>query len=347
MSKGIDVRATVSELLFRVLLQDAGGVIVATGTTSLRLYEVQMADGTLKSYDFNDNTFKTTALTTPTLAMTHRTGNNATYNTGLWTARLPSLGDFTVGNIYLAHVSNAGASPAVQVREFQFGSAQGDEVPITAYVAQTGDSYDRIGANGAGLTALGDVRLANLDATVASRMATFIYTAPDNATITAIAGYLDTEIAVIKLKTDFLPADTAAVLALLATQAKVLSYVRSLARSDFAEDPDIGGTYDAAADSLEAIRGAVSASVTVFPAGAVPFTYTVTDSVSLLPIEGVEVWFATDLAGSNIVWKGDTDAFGLARDVNGELPNLDAGTYYVFRQKAGYIFVDPDTEVVS
>lgn len=37
--------------------------------------------------------------------------------------------------------------------------------------AQTGDAYSRIGAAGAGLTALGDTRLANLDAAVSSRLA--------------------------------------------------------------------------------------------------------------------------------------------------------------------------------
>lgn len=49
-------------------------------------------------------------------------------------------------------------------------------------VTQTGDSYARIGAAGAGLTALGDTRLANLDVTVSSRNAT----APDNAGVAAI-----------------------------------------------------------------------------------------------------------------------------------------------------------------
>lgn len=37
------------------------------------------------------------------------------------------------------------------------------------------------------------------------------YTAPDNAGITAIAGYLDTEVAAIKAKTDLIPAEPAAV----------------------------------------------------------------------------------------------------------------------------------------
>lgn len=44
--------------------------------------------------------------------------------------------------------------------------------------------------------------LANLDATVSSRLASASYTAPDNATIAAIATYVDTEVGAIKTKTD-------------------------------------------------------------------------------------------------------------------------------------------------
>lgn len=42
-----------------------------------------------------------------------------------------------------------------------------------AAVNQTGDGYARIGSAGAGLTALGDTRVANLDAAVTSRMASY------------------------------------------------------------------------------------------------------------------------------------------------------------------------------
>lgn len=42
-------------------------------------------------------------------------------------------------------------------------------IQIDTNTAQTGDSYARIGAAGAGLTALGDTRIANLDAAVSSR----------------------------------------------------------------------------------------------------------------------------------------------------------------------------------
>lgn len=82
--------------------------------------------------------------------------------------------------------------------------------------------------------------------------------------------------------------------------------------------------------------------------GAVAYTYTVTDSGTGLPIEGAEVWFTTDVAGANVVWTGDTDAFGVARDDNGNLPVLDPGTYYVWVQKVDYTpDAWPDTEVVS
>lgn len=80
--------------------------------------------------------------------------------------------------------------------------------------------------------------------------------------------------------------------------------------------------------------------------GAVEFTYTVTSSTTALPIEGVEVWFATDSLFANIVWNGTTDTFGIARDDNGNKPFLDPGTYYIRLSKAGYTFTD-DSEVVS
>ncbi len=59
---------------------------------------------------------------------------------------------------------------------------------------------------------------------------------------------------------------------------------------------------------------------------AIAFTYTVTDAVTLLPVEGAQVLITTDIAGNNAVWSGVSDAFGVARDENGELPYLDAGT---------------------
>jgi hypothetical protein len=80
---------------------------------------------------------------------------------------------------------------------------------------------------------------------------------------------------------------------------------------------------------------------------AIEFTYTVTNISTGFPIDGVTVWFCTDSGGLNAIWAGVTDALGVARDGVGLKPRLDGGTYYVFRQKAGFTFSDPDTEVVS
>ncbi len=58
----------------------------------------------------------------------------------------------------------------------------------TSTVAQTGDSFARIGSAGAGLTALGDTRIANLDATVSSRLAPTVASRTLDVTATGGAG---------------------------------------------------------------------------------------------------------------------------------------------------------------
>lgn len=82
---------------------------------------------------------------------------------------------------------------------------------------------------------------------------------------------------------------------------------------------------------------------------AVVWPYVVTNTASGLPEDGVEVHFATDTGFLNIVWVGVSDALGVTRDTNSEQPYLDPGTYYVRKQKSGFIDDDApyDTEVVS
>lgn len=129
-TQGVDVRQTTGQLILRALLLDSSGDPVTSGTTTLRLAELQ-DDGTLLGYDFNDNTFKSGTATTPTVNMTHRTINGAAVNTGVWTYELETLTDFNEGQVYLMIVNNTSASPPNQVREFQFGNAQGD-LTVTA-----------------------------------------------------------------------------------------------------------------------------------------------------------------------------------------------------------------------
>lgn len=79
------------------------------------------------------------------------------------------------------------------------------------------------------------------------------------------------------------------------------------------------------------------------------FTYTVFNSITGLPEPGVQVKFATDVAGLNVVWLGYTDAFGIARDQQGSLPWLDPGTYYIRLWKVGVMddVPVPDPVIVS
>lgn len=76
-------------------------------------------------------------------------------------------------------------------------------------------------------------------------------------------------------------------------------------------------------------------------AGAIEFTYTLTDSVSGDPIAGAEVWVSTTANGSAVIASGITDASGQL------VLWLDAGTYFFFRRHNDFSFVNPDSEVVS
>jgi len=80
---------------------------------------------------------------------------------------------------------------------------------------------------------------------------------------------------------------------------------------------------------------------TTLGAGAIPFTYELTSTVDGAPIPDADVWAATDTGGNHIVASGRTDAFGRVTFY------LGAGTYYFFREKAGWNFSPYDTEVVS
>ena len=105
---------------------------------------------------------------------------------------------------------------------------------------------------------------------------------------------------------------------------------------------------------MNPITRAIDIYSVIIPAGGIEFTYTLLSTAGgNPPIEGADIWFSTDNpTGSpndvvSIVWRGVTDAFGVARDGLGALPLLDAGSYYVWRQRAGWTFTNPDIEVVS
>jgi hypothetical protein len=75
--------------------------------------------------------------------------------------------------------------------------------------------------------------------------------------------------------------------------------------------------------------------------GAISLTYSLTSAVDASAIVGADVWVTSDEAGNNVLASGQTDS-------NGQVTfQLDAGTVYVWRQKPGWNFTNPDTETVA
>lgn len=254
--------------------------------------------------------------------------------------------------------------------------------------AQTGDSYaivnsgthgnaaikgyvDDIGVAGAGLTALGDARLANLDATISSRLSSAGYTAPDNATIGTIYGivdsgtsgnvalkalidaidnFIDTEVAAIKAKTDNLPATpastsdipTAAAVAdavwdeIMAGHVAAGSAGEALAAASAAGDPwntTLPGAYTAgkAGYIIGTYLDAAVSSADTIGPGADLVTLTITKG-DATPIADADVWITTT-AAYDTVYAGTrrTDAQGNVQFM------LQAGdNYYLWMTKQGY-----------
>lgn len=74
--------------------------------------------------------------------------------------------------------------------------------------------------------------------------------------------------------------------------------------------------------------------------GSGTYTYTLTSSVTALPIDDAQVWLTTDAGGTNIVASGRTDAAGQVTF------KVDSGTYYLWASKSGWNFTNPSTVTV-
>lgn len=75
-------------------------------------------------------------------------------------------------------------------------------------------------------------------------------------------------------------------------------------------------------------------------AGAITVPLTITDEGSD-PVANANVWVTTDQAGTNLVCSGTTD------DSGQETFYLDEGTYYVWAEKSGVNFDNPQTKTVA
>lgn len=93
-------------------------------------------------------------------------------------------------------------------------------------------------------------------------------------------------------------------------------------------------------DTLESLSDQLD-GVSSQGAGAITFTYTLTDADTGNPIADADVWVTSDEAGANVLASGTTDQAGQV------VFYLDAGTVYVWRKKTGWNFTNPDTETVA
>lgn len=96
---------------------------------------------------------------------------------------------------------------------------------VTTYTGntpQTGDSFVRLGAGGAGLTALGDVRIANLDATVSSRATPTNITAGTITTVTNLTNAPTNGDLTATMKTSVQTAATASLAAFFTSSAQLV-----------------------------------------------------------------------------------------------------------------------------
>lgn len=93
------------------------------------------------------------------------------------------------------------------------------------------------------------------------------------------------------------------------------------------------------AEALSNIAAYCTGSTPV--AGASILTYTLTSSVDGSPIPEARVWVTSDSAGTVLLASGTTNSTGQVTFY------LSAGTVYLWRQKAGWNFSNPDTETVT
>lgn len=75
-------------------------------------------------------------------------------------------------------------------------------------------------------------------------------------------------------------------------------------------------------------------------AGAITWVYTLTNAIDATAIPDAEVWVTSDAGGLTVLASGRTNASGQVTFY------LDAGQIFVWRQKSGWNFTNPDTEVV-
>lgn len=159
----------------------------------------------------------------------------------------------------------------------------------TVGVFQTGDSFAQIGSAGAGLTAIGDSRIGNLDATVSSRLASGSYTAPPSSS--TIAGQVRTELTTELARIDAAISTRAATGAAMTLTSGERTTLAGVIETGFLDDLT-GGAF------LAGVQGQIEA---LFDSGA---------DVPIVTIAGAVATAVADAILSNPSYKLVTNASG-------------------------------------
>jgi hypothetical protein len=124
--RGIQIRDAGDRIYFVVPFKDSSGdpVVASGGLLYLaKLTNTSAGSVTYSTYDFNSNTFKTTAIATPNLtaALTHQKINNATVDTGDHNFMLETVTGFAVGDMIRVWAYHPNSSPQFLEDIFQYG----------------------------------------------------------------------------------------------------------------------------------------------------------------------------------------------------------------------------------
>lgn len=188
-------------------------------------------------------------------------------------------------------------------------------------------------AKGVGLTGLNDIAATAIVS--AGAITTSAGKVSGVATVDAVTGLTASDVGAIKAITDALPTfvHTGGKVWALDSDGNAISTAAAI--SDAVWD-EATSDHQTAGSTGKALTSAYALGV-----GAITWTYTLTRSDNAAPIADADVWVTSDLAGTNVLASGRTNASGVVT------LQLDAGTVYVWRQKTGFNFSNPDSEVVS
>lgn len=295
---------------------NVGGNVVGTVASTLAL-----GSGAIVAASFATDSITSTALAAS--AVTEIQNGLST----LTAAQVNAEADAAISDAALATAANLATLTAYVDTEVAAIKAKTDNLPSdpadeSLIIAATDAIMTRIGANGAGLTALGDTRIANLDALVSSRMATF--TLPTNfASFSLTAGGLVTLSPTANVFNGITP-DAAFFTNAAAGSGLTAQQTRDAMKLAASSGAPSAGSIDDKLDNLAAGSGD----------GAFTITVTVTDGAA--PLQNAHIR----------VSDGVTPATGTT-NVSGEAEfALDAATYSVAVTKAGYQFT-PTTRTVT